>query len=106
MSKVQNNSQNKALRRQIATVRKKKNQKTGEDMVMVVFDKKVQILFDGQEADLGEYRTLFLKSLDQVSDNFDYRVSKGYMSEDEKQERLSKLEEKNVKYTLEVPLKV
>lgn len=96
MSKEQ---QNKAKSWEVATVRKK------GDNVYLAFSEDVKITVGGRELDLGEFRTAFLKNLDEITKDLDYKVEQGWITEDQKQDNLDRLTEKNVKYALRLKFK-
>ncbi len=79
---------------EVGTIRKK------GDKVYLVLNKDVRILRGESELDSGEYRTVYFKNIDEVSEDLDFKVSKGWISEEEKEEKLDALEKRNVKYVL------
>lgn len=74
------------------------------DKLTVNFSKGVTIQFQGKDVDLGEYGSCFVKSPEEMKKDLDFLVEKEYITEDEKEKRLTRLEEKNVKGSVTVPL--
>lgn len=64
------------------------------------FNSETKTVGDYQEVDLGQYRTIEL--LDPKS-GIDGLLAKDYITEEEHQKRMTRLEEKNVKYKLSIP---
>ncbi len=108
MSKqVQNNRSNKSSggqskkggRRSLGVV--KKNEKGN---VFMVLNKKVEILYDGEKIDLGEYRTLFFTSTDKALEDIEFRKEQGYLSEKAEEVARAIVGGENVKYVVEANL--
>lgn len=84
---------------ELGTLRERTNDK-GDTSTYIVLNKNVQILVDGEEVDLGEYRTVKLidprKGLETARDN-------GKIDDETYEERLNALDERNVVFKLTVP---
>lgn len=71
----------------------------------VQFAKGVEVYFNGEKLDLGEYNSAFLKTKDELISDIDFLVEKEYITEDQAQERADFLDEKNITSQLVVALK-
>lgn len=79
----------------------KKNEKGN---VFMKLNKKVEILYDGQKIDLGEYRTLFFTPSEKALEDIEVRKSKGFLSEKAEQVAKEIATGKDVKYVVEANL--
>lgn len=88
---------------------KQKDRETGKETEvekrMFVFDKKFKATFDGQEVDLGEYFSVFLKPRKELEESLDFSVSKGWTKEENANKQKEYYEDKNVVGAIEVKLK-
>lgn len=71
----------------------------------VQFAKGVEVFYQGEKLDLGEYNSAFLKTKDELISDIDFLVEKEYITEDQAQERADFLDEKNITSQLVVALK-
>lgn len=72
----------------------------GQRKSYIVLNKNIEILVDGNPLDLGQFRTVRLTD---PRKGLDTRLSKGSLTEDDYNEKITALEERNIKYTLVVP---
>lgn len=105
---MQNNKrEQKDLKRiDIATIRKQMVNKDGKQVEKrkIVFRAGVEIYYNGQLVDLGEYRNFFLKDANELLRDIDYAVEQGWKSEETAEKDRQIIEEKEVKLGLTVPL--
>lgn len=83
---------------------RKINTKNGKKEI-IQFSKGVTILFNGQEVDMGEYGTFFLKRKEELVTDLEFLASNEYIDEKTLNERLARLETKEVIAAAVVPLK-
>lgn len=84
----------------IRTVETKNGKKS-----VVQFAKGVKILFEGNEVDLGKYGSLFVKDRNELLNDLDFKVEQGWITEEQKEQNLEYIDEKNVKGSVQAPLK-
>lgn len=72
---------------------------------MVQFSKGVSIFFNGQEVDMGEFNTFFIKRKEELVKDLEYLATNEYIDEKTLQERLERLESKQIIAAITVPLK-
>ena len=97
----------------IATMRKKmvkeKDRETGKETEvekrMFVFDKKFKATLDGQELDLGEFMSVFLKTKKELEESLDFSVKQGWTTEENANKQRDFYDEKQVVGAIEVKLK-
>lgn len=92
---------NKAKSWEVGTIRR--NEESGE--VRLVLNKGVKIMVDDREMDAGDFNTVFLKNVDELSKDMDYYIEQGWSTEDDKAETLAKYAEKGVRYSLRMKFK-
>lgn len=94
------------MRKQIV---KQKDKQTGKETEvekrMFVFDKKFKATFDGQEVDLGEYMSVFLKPRLELEESLDYSVKQGWTKQENADKQKDYYADKNVVGAIEVKLK-
>lgn len=106
-------SEFKRKRGVIATMRKKmvkeKDKETGKEVEvekrMFVFDKQFKATLNGQEVDLGEFASVFLKSKKELEESLDFSVKQGWMTEERANTQKEFYDEKQVVGAIEVKLK-
>lgn len=69
----------------------------------VQFVKGIKISINGEDVDLGEYNSLFLKNKEELFDNLDYAQENFGLSEKYVDEQKAYIEEKNISSVCEVP---
>ena len=79
----------------IRTIEVERNGKK-EKAAKVQFAKDIKITYKGQEIDLGEYNSGFLKKLTEMESSLDFYVEKNYMSEEEADEKKQFYKDKNI----------
>jgi hypothetical protein len=84
-------------------IRKVKTKNGEKDVVQ--FAKGVKILFEGNEVDLGQYGTLFVKRKPELEADLDYKVEQGWITEEQKEQNLEYMTEKKVVASVQAPLK-
>jgi|CXWL01.1.fsa_nt_gi hypothetical protein len=89
----------KAKWSELGTVRQRLS-KDGKKVNYLVLNKNVTILVEGEEVDLGTFRTV---SFMDPQAGLDSLLSGGHIDQDEYDKRISFNEEKGVKYRLTVP---
>lgn len=70
----------------------------------VQFAKDVEIYYQGEKVDLGEYNSAFLKTKEELIDDLDYYVEKEFMTEERAQSQLEFIDEKAITSRLQVKL--
>jgi hypothetical protein len=74
------------------------------DSVYLILNKDVEIYVKGEKTDLGEYRTLFFDSVQQVLANVEKREAEGTISEKAAETLRSICSNEGVKYLVDVKL--
>lgn len=69
--------------------------KNGKKAV-VQFAKGIEIFFNGEKIDLGQYGTVFIKTKEELEKDIEFLVSKEYINEEEGQTRKDRLDEKQI----------
>jgi hypothetical protein len=90
----------KAKSWELATIRK-----NDKGDLRLVFDKSAKIIVNGQEADLGEYMMAYVNKKDKMLEDIQFRVNKGWMTEEQAEKARNTIEEKNVVGSVKVSLK-
>ncbi len=98
MSKNNEGAKSKKSNRDILSLRKKK---TG---TYVVFNEGVEITFKGEKLDLGEYRTAKVKTRDEVKESNAFYVEKGYITQEQADQRNEMLDTKEIAAIVALPL--
>lgn len=70
----------------------------------VQFAKGVTISFNGQEINLGEYNSAFLKDRTELEADLEFLVSKEYMNEEQANAEVDRIEEKGITYVFKTKL--
>lgn len=94
-------SEYKLKNARLFTLREDKNGKAKT----IVFNKGVTIQYNGQDVDLGEYNTVFLKNLDELAADQAFKLGKGWTTEEKIEKENEFLTEKKVKAACDVKLK-
>jgi hypothetical protein len=66
--------------------------------------KGVELYFEGQKVDLGEYNSAFLKNREEMEADLTFLVEKEYMTPEQADERVAFLNDKNITAQLTVKL--
>lgn len=66
--------------------------------------KGVELYFEGQKVDLGEYNSAFLKNREEIESDLSFLVDKEYMTPEQADERVEFLNEKNI--TAQLTIKI
>lgn len=98
------NSTKKAKSWKLGTFRKGKS-KDGKETRRLVLDKNVRILVGEQEADLGEYNMIYLDTKEKMLADLDFKVSKGWLTEDQAAKEAEMIEEKGIVGSFTIKLK-
>ena len=75
---------------ELGTVRKKNGN------TYIVLDKAVKLLVDGKEMDLGEHNTIFINGKDKMNADLEFKLGKGWITEDDVARSQNAMEEKNI----------
>jgi len=89
----------KAKSWEIGTVRKKNGN------TYIVFDKKVKVTVEGKELDLGEHNTVFINGKDKMNEDLEFKLEKGWITEDQVEQARNAMEEKNIVGNMRVKFK-
>jgi hypothetical protein len=75
--------------------------KNGE-AAKVQLGKDVELFYQGKKVDLGEYNSAFLKSRDELEESINFAVEKEWITVEQAEEKVTRLNEKNITAALEV----
>ena len=70
----------------------------------VQFAKGITISFNGEEINLGEYNSAFLKDRTELEADLEFLVSKEYMNEEQANAEVDRIEEKGITYVFKTKL--
>lgn len=70
----------------------------------VQFAKDVEIYYQGEKVDLGEYNSAFLKTKDELIEDLDFYVENEFMTEERAQSQLDFIDEKAITSRLQVKM--
>lgn len=70
----------------------------------VQFAKGVTISYNGQEIDMGEYNSAFLKDRTELEADLEFLVSKEYMNEEQANAEVDRIEEKGITHVFKTKL--
>ncbi len=104
MSKQAQTTQYKPKRVDVFDIRKGTD-KNGKEFRRVVFAKGVTISFNGFEVDLGEYNSVFLKTVPEMEKDLEFLLSNNYIDQAKHDEQLARIEEKNIVNKVTIDLK-
>ena len=86
----------------VKEVKKSKNSEEKVKKAVVQFAKGVEITLNGEKVDLGEYKSIFLKTRKEVEEGLDYAVENFGLKADYAEDQKNFLEEKNISSVCEV----
>lgn len=99
----------KAKSWEVLTVRKKlvedKKTKAKKPVTYFVFDKSFKATVNGQEIDLGEYMTAYLRTKEEMIEDLNYKLSQGWITESDVEKSIQRIEEKGIVGSIKVNLK-
>lgn len=70
----------------------------------VQFAKGITIQYNGENIDLGEYNSAFMKDRAEMQQDFEFFISKGIMDEEKANEEIDRIEQKGIQYVYKVKL--
>ena len=88
----------------IRTVTIGKGAKQGQKIPKVQFAKGVEVLYNGEKVDLGEYNSAFIKTAKELESDIDFLLDKEYITEEQAEERKERLKDKSITGELQVQL--
>ena len=84
----------------LLTTRKNKN-----DKPIIVFAKGVEVLYNGEKVNLGEYNTVYVNTKPQMLESINYLLEKEYINETQADEKREFIETKKITAEVVVELK-
>lgn len=70
----------------------------------VQFSKDIEVYFQGQKLDMGEYNSAFLKTKDEMMADIDFLVEKEFITEAQAQDKADFIDDKNITSQLVIAL--
>lgn len=70
----------------------------------VQFAKGITIQYNGENIDLGEYNSAFMKDRAELEQDLEFFVGKGTMTEEKANEEVDRIEQKGIQYVFKVKL--
>lgn len=101
-------TKNKPKRVTVLDIRKveiTKGNRKGQSVPKVQFAKGIEIFYNGEKLDLGEYNSGFVKTTEELESDIQFLVDNEYITQDQADDRLARLQEKAITGELQVSLK-